>query len=236
MQIALLGYGKMGREIEAVLLDRGHEVTLRADSNSRATAADLKGSEVAIEFTRPDAAVDNILTCFEAGVPVVTGTTGWFTRLPEVRVEAANSKGSLFYASNFSIGVQVAFHVNRLLAGIMEKFEEYEPGIMEIHHTAKLDSPSGTAITLAEGILDQIRRKDKWVNHLSEEPNELSIISQREGEVPGTHMVTWNSRNDNVSIIHEARNRKGFALGAVKAAEWLAGKTGVYTMHDFLKF
>jgi 4-hydroxy-tetrahydrodipicolinate reductase len=174
--------------------------------------------------------------CFEADVPVVVGTTGWYGRLPEVRSEAARRNSGLLYATNFSIGVQIMFHLNRELAKIMDKMDEYEPGIMDIHHAAKLDSPSGTAITLAEDILHQIKRKTSWVNELAENPSELSIISQREGEVPGTHMVTWNSRNDNVSLIHEARSRRGFALGAVKAAEWLHGKRGVYTMHDFLKF
>lgn len=236
MQIALLGYGKMGHELETVLSARGHTVTVKASSQHPAMVESLKGSDVAIEFSRPDAAVDHILMCFDAGIPVVVGTTGWFGRLPEVRLEAAQRGGTLLYASNFSIGVQVMFHMNRMLASIMDTIDEYEPGIMEIHHTAKVDSPSGTAITLAEGILDQIKRKEHWVNHLAEHPNELSIISQREGEVPGTHMVTWNSRTDNISLIHEARNRSGFALGAVKAAEWLQGKRGVYTMHDFLKF
>lgn len=236
MEIALIGYGKMGREIEAVLQERGHTVCLRVSSAAALQAGDLKGAETAIEFSRPEAAVDHILTCFSAGVPVVVGTTGWYSRLPEVRAAAAQQRSALLYATNFSIGVQVVFHVNRQLARIMEKLDEYDPGIMEIHHTMKLDAPSGTAITLAEGILDEITRKDSWVNHLAEQPHELTIISQREGEVPGTHMITWNSRNDNISLIHEARNRRGFALGAVKAAEWLQGKSGVYTMHDFLKF
>jgi 4-hydroxy-tetrahydrodipicolinate reductase len=236
MQIALIGYGKMGREIESVLTERGHDVTLRVTEEHPAVAEDLRGSDVAIEFSRPDAAVDNILKCFEADVPVVVGTTGWYGRLPEVRLEAARGNRAMLYATNFSIGVQLMFHLNRELAKIMEQLDEYEPGIMEIHHAAKLDAPSGTAITLAEGILDHIKRKTSWVNHLAENPGELSIISERQGEVPGTHMVTWNSRNDNISLIHEARNRRGFALGAVKAAEWLHGRRGVYTMHDFLKF
>jgi 4-hydroxy-tetrahydrodipicolinate reductase len=236
MRIALLGYGKMGQEIEAILTERGHEITHRVSTQHPVNADDLRGTDVAIEFSRPEAAVDNMFMCFEADVPVVVGTTGWYGRLPEVRSEAARRNSGLLYATNFSIGVQIMFHLNRELAKIMDKMDEYEPGIMEIHHAAKLDSPSGTAITLAEDILHQIKRKTSWVNELAENPSELSIISQREGEVPGTHMVTWNSRNDNVSLIHEARSRRGFALGAVKAAEWLHGKRGVYTMHDFLKF
>jgi len=236
MKIALIGYGKMGVEIDMICDQRAHEVTHRISSMNPIIADDLRGIDVAIEFSRPDAAVQNILTCFEANVPVVVGTTGWYNRMPEVRTEAARSNGSLLYATNFSIGVQILFHMNKELARIMDAFDEYEPGIMEIHHTAKLDAPSGTAITLAEIILENIKRKNSWVNELADDPNQLSIISQREGEVPGTHMVTWNSRNDNVSLIHEARNRRGFALGAVKSAEWLVGKRGVYTMHDFLKF
>lgn len=235
MKIALLGYGKMGKEIEAVLLERGHEVTLRSTTSTPFLPADLAGTDVAIEFSEPSSAVDNIFKCFEANCPVVVGTTGWYTRMPEVRDECLNGKQSLFYATNFSIGVNVLFHINKELARVMTQFDEYEPGILEIHHLAKLDKPSGTAITLAEGIMENYPSKTKWVNELAQNKDELTIISQREGEVPGTHVINYTSSVDNISLVHQANNRRGFALGAVKAAEWLKGKNGIFTMNDMLK-
>ncbi len=235
MKIALLGYGKMGKEIEAVLLERGHEITLRSTASTPFLPADLAGSDVAIEFSEPSSAVDNIFKCFEANCPVVVGTTGWYTRMPEVRNECQSGNHSLFYATNFSIGVNVLFHLNKELARVMNQFDEYEPGILEIHHLAKLDKPSGTAITLAEGILENFPSKTKWVNELAQNKDELTIISQREGEVPGTHVINYTSSVDNISLVHQANNRRGFALGAVKAAEWLKEKNGIFTMNDMLK-
>jgi 4-hydroxy-tetrahydrodipicolinate reductase len=232
MKIAILGFGKMGHEIEKILIQRGHEVTLRASRHAPFVAADLVGTDVAIEFSTPATVVDNIYKCFEAKCPVVVGTTGWYGRLPELRTEALNSGAALLYSTNFSIGVNVVFHLNKALARIMDQLDEYEPSMVEIHHLAKLDSPSGTAITLAEGILENLKRKESWVNHA----NELSIVSKREGEVPGTHIISYDSEVDTIQLIHQAKNRRGFALGSVKAAEWLVGKQGVFTMSDFLKF
>ncbi len=236
MKIALLGYGKMGKEIETVLSERGHTVSLCVDKDRPFLARDLEGTDIAIEFSTPGSAVENIFRCFEANCPVVVGTTGWYSRLPEVKTEALSSAQSILYATNFSVGVNILFHLNRELARIMNNFRDYEPGMIEIHHTAKLDKPSGTAITLAEGIIDKLERKTKWVNDLATHADELSIVSQREGDVPGTHMITYSGKDDNISLIHEAKGRRGFATGAVLAAEWLLGKKGVYTIHDFLKF
>lgn len=236
MKVAIIGYGKMGHEVEAVLQELGHEVSLRSDEKSPFKAEDLHGSDVAIEFSRPESAVDNIFKCFDANCPVVVGTTGWYMRMPEVRNECLSRNQSMLYATNFSIGVNVLFHLNKELARIMERFPEYEPGILEVHHLAKLDKPSGTAITLAEGIIENIPRKKEWINESAEKQDQLTIISQREGEVPGTHVINYTSSVDNISLVHQANNRRGFALGAVKAAEWLIGKKGCYSIQDFLKF
>jgi 4-hydroxy-tetrahydrodipicolinate reductase len=236
MKIAILGYGKMGKEIESVLQKRGHEITLRSTASAPFKPEDLSGTDVAIEFTQPESAVDNIFKCFDANCPVVVGTTGWYSRMPEVRNECISRGQAMFHATNFSIGVNVLFHINKIMASIMQDFSEYEPGILEIHHAAKLDKPSGTAITLAEGILENFPAKTKWVNELAQHPDELTIISQREGEVPGTHVINYTSTVDNLSLVHQANNRMGFALGAVKAAEFLSGKKGIFTMKDMLKF
>lgn len=236
MKIALLGYGKMGHEIESVLLKRGHEITLRSTASAPFKPDDLAGTDVAIEFSQPDCAVDNIFKCFDANCPVVVGTTGWYTRMPEVRSECLSRDQTMICATNFSIGVNVLFHMNKIMSRIMNEFEEYEPGILEIHHTAKIDKPSGTAITLAEGILENYPGKTKWVNELAQQPDELTIISQREGEVPGTHVINYTSSADNLSLVHQANNRQGFAHGAVKAAEYIRGKKGIFTMADMLKF
>jgi 4-hydroxy-tetrahydrodipicolinate reductase len=236
MKIAIIGYGKMGHEIETVLTDRGHEITLRATTGNPFSVADLQGTDVAIEFSRPESAIDNIMTCFDANCPVVVGTTGWYNRMPEVRTVCGQRNQAFFYATNFSIGVNVVFHLNKILAGIMNGLPEYEPGILEIHHVAKRDQPSGTAITLAEGILESLPHKTKWVNELASATDELTIISQREGDVPGTHVINYTSPVDNISLVHQATNRRGFALGAVKAAEWLKDRKGIFTMKDMLRF
>jgi 4-hydroxy-tetrahydrodipicolinate reductase len=235
MNIALIGYGKMGKEIEQILVQRGHTITLRSTRSAPFNAGDLAGTDVAIEFTEPHSAVDNIFKCFEAGVPVVVGTTGWYTRMPEVREACATMNGGLFTASNFSIGVNLLFKINRELARLMNDFEEYTPSMEEIHHTAKRDAPSGTAITLAEGILENYPNRSGWINESTEDAAQLGIISRREGEVPGTHIIRYTSAVDEIQLVHQAYNRKGFALGAVKAAEFMQAKKGVYTMEDLLK-
>jgi len=234
MNIALIGYGKMGKEIEQILLQRGHSVTLRSTRSTPFKAQDLASTDVAIEFTEPHSAVDNILKCFEARVPVIVGTTGWYMRMPEVHEACAQMNGGLFTASNFSIGVNILFKINKELARIMHDFDEYTPSMDEIHHTAKRDAPSGTAITLAEGILENYPDRDGWINESTEDAHKLGIVSLREGEVPGTHIVRYASAVDEIQLVHQAYNRKGFALGAVKAAEYMHGKKGVFGMSDLL--
>jgi 4-hydroxy-tetrahydrodipicolinate reductase len=235
MNIALIGYGKMGKEIEQILLQRGHTVSVRSTRSAPFKAADLAGSDVAIEFTEPGAAVDSILKCFEAGVPVVVGTTGWYTRMPEVKEACEQTNGALLAASNFSIGVNLVFEFNRQLAAMMRSFEEYSPSMEEIHHLAKRDAPSGTAITLAEGVLENYPERSEWINEATDNPHQLGIVSRREGEVPGTHIVRYTSEVDEIQLVHQAFNRKGFALGAVKAAEFMLGKRGVFSMGDVLR-
>ncbi len=237
MKIAILGYGKMGKVIEQIAESRGHSIVLTIDEDNAASlkTEDLKQADVAIEFSVPASAVNNIYKCFEANVPVVVGTTGWLDKLEEVKSNCTEKKQSLFYSSNYSIGVNLFFKLNEYLAKLMNGHREYNPEIEEIHHVHKLDAPSGTALSIAEQILNQLEAKQKWVNTSTDNPNELGIISKRIGEVPGTHTVTYRSEADEISITHFAHNRKGFATGAVIAAEWLIGKKGVYGMNDLLK-
>jgi 4-hydroxy-tetrahydrodipicolinate reductase len=234
MKIAILGYGKMGQEVERVAMKRGHEIPLVIDSEEdwKKVGMQLRDSEVAIDFSLPDAAVNNIYRCFDAGVPVVTGTTGWYDELDRVRKDCLDRGQALFYATNFSIGVNIFFHVNRFLAKLMSKQEEYEISIEETHHIHKRDAPSGTAITLADDIIENIERKEKWVRETAEHPGELGIRSVRTENVPGTHRVRYDSEIDTIEIIHTAKNRRGFATGAVMAAEFLLGKKGIYEMKD----
>ncbi|MEZ4798357.1 MAG: 4-hydroxy-tetrahydrodipicolinate reductase [Flavobacteriales bacterium] len=237
MKIALVGYGKMGKEIEQMAISRGHEIVFKTSVGLTSETVAIKEADVAIEFSRPDAAVNNILLCIQFGVPVVIGTTGWYNRLDEVKIETNSNKGAILYSTNFSIGVNVLFHMNKMLASIMDKLDEYTPSMKEIHHVHKLDKPSGTAITIAEGIIDEIARLDSWaIDHEKEANDVLNIDVERTDEVPGTHTIKYESEIDIIEMTHIAKNRKGFALGAVKAAEWLVGKQGVYTMKDFLKF
>lgn len=239
MKIALLGYGKMGKAIESVIDSiPQHEVIMRFDGeNGEALSVSmLAGADVAIEFSTPATAIANINKCFEAGVPVVVGTTGWHQQLPEVTQLCEETNSTLFWASNFSIGVNIFFAMNKYLAKVMNEQEQYDVTLEEIHHTEKLDSPSGTAITLATGVLEEVDRKHEWVNQPAEGEEQLSIISKREAGVPGTHLVTYNSGIDTIEISHVAHSRLGFAQGAVKAAEWVHGKQGVYTMSDMLQF
>lgn len=236
MKILLLGYGKMGKEIEQIAISRKHEVVLKVDETNAATVsiADFKKADVAIEFSTPENAVPNIYKCFEAEIPIVVGTTGWLNNLKEVEQKCKYGNHTLFYASNFSIGVNIFFKVNTYLAKIMNAYSNYEVSLEEIHHIHKLDSPSGTGISLANQVLEQISRKTKWVEGISEKENELSIISKRENEIPGTHMIYYRSEVDDIEIKHTAHNRKGFALGAVMAAEFVQNKKGIYGMNDML--
>ncbi len=236
MKIVLIGYGKMGKEIEKIARERGHEIVLIIDIDNRheLTPEGVAGADVAIEFTGPAAAYDNIMRCFDLQLPVVSGSTGWLDRYEEVRRRCEKEGQAFFYASNFSIGVNILFHMNRILARIMGRYPEYEVTIEETHHIHKKDAPSGTAITLAEGILEHHPGKRRWVNHRAETEEELPILSRREGEVPGIHTVRYESAMDLLELTHSAKSRRGFALGAVMAAEFLAGKKGCYGMNDLL--
>lgn len=250
MKTAIIGYGKMGREIEKILQERGHEVCLiiDADNASELDAEHLHGIDVALEFTTPDTAYQNIRTCIEHHTPVVSGTTGWVSRLKELQ-DLCKEKGSaLFYASNYCLGVNLMFRLNRKLAQLIAKVDGYDVKVEEVHHTQKKDAPSGTAITLAEGIIEQLPMKHEWVNYapgisqsthrietLEEAKQEqLVICSKREGMVPGIHSVTYESEDDILTIKHTIKNRRALAMGAVIAAEFLAGKKGVYSMDDLL--
>jgi 4-hydroxy-tetrahydrodipicolinate reductase len=240
MKIALVGYGKMGKAIASLAKERGHDVVATIDDASF-DLSELNQADVAIEFTQPDAAVHNIYKCFEANVPIVVGTTGWYDKYEEVSNFAKSNGKSLFTATNFSIGVNLFFSINKKLAAMMNQFPEYEVSMNETHHIHKLDHPSGTAVTLAEGILNNIDRKKSYVGLLENEPSqlkalELKITSKREDEVPGFHEVVYESEIDEIKISHNAKTRKGFALGSIIAAEWLQGKKGVFGMSDLLKF
>lgn len=238
MHIALLGYGKMGKMIERIAVERGHEVVLTVDENNRSTVTgeQLRQADVAIEFSAPAVAVDNYKWCFENGVPVVSGTTGWLEHWEEVVEDCRQRNGGFFYASNFSIGVNIFFQLNKYLAKLMNGFDNYKVFIEETHHIHKLDAPSGTAITLAEGIIENVDRKDRWTLETVEKTTDIPIHAIREGEVPGIHEITYESDVDTISIKHDAKSRAGFALGAVIAAEFTAGKRGFLGMDDMLKF
>ena len=237
MKIALIGYGKMGHMIEEIAVQRGHQVVLKIhiDNTEKFTKENTAAADVAIEFTAPDVAYQNVLRCFDYGVPVVSGSTGWNENLPQAKEVCRQKGGAFLHASNFSIGVNIFFQVNKLLARLMASQPDYEVALKEIHHTQKRDAPSGTAVTLAEQVLESLERKKNWVNGPSQQPGELSIISERLDPAPGTHHVKYTSEVDDIEIIHTAYNRKGFALGAVLAAEFLAGKQGVFTMDDVLR-
>ncbi|MCU4174960.1 4-hydroxy-tetrahydrodipicolinate reductase [Carboxylicivirga sp. N1Y90] len=236
MKIALIGYGKMGKEIEAIALERGHEVVSRIDISTNDSFDDtaFKSAEVAIEFTRPEAAYNNYLNCFERNIPVVSGTTGWLDRMPEIEKECKENGQTFFYASNFSLGVNIFFELNKQLARIMNKVKEYDVSMEEVHHTQKLDEPSGTAITLAEGISNNLERKETWTLDSDSKDNEIHIKAIREGQVPGIHTIKYDSPVDEIHIHHSAKSRKGFALGAVLAAEFTKGRNGLLSMNDLL--
>ena len=238
MKIALIGYGKMGKTIEQIALQRGHQIVSIIDINNTADfdSEAFRSADVAIEFTTPATALNNYMRCFAANVPVVSGTTGWLDHLDEVKAKCEQEGKTFFYASNFSVGVNIFFALNRYLAKIMNNFPAYDVRMTEVHHIHKLDAPSGTAITLAEGILEHIARKKRWTLETAEQPTDLPIHAIREGEVPGIHEIVYESEADTISIKHDAKSRAGFALGAVIAAEFTAGKKGFLGMNDLFHF
>jgi 4-hydroxy-tetrahydrodipicolinate reductase len=238
MKVAILGYGKMGKTIEPILIARGHKVVLKvnADNLEELTLENLLQCDVAIEFTQPESAIDNYRLCFEAGLPVVSGTTGWLEHLDMIKEEMRAANGALFYAPNYSIGVNIFFKVNEFLAKLMNTQTNYDVEIEEIHHTQKIDSPSGTGIKTAEIILQELDQKTKWAENVKSSENELLIKVKREDNVPGTHIVEYISDVDKITLGHTAFSRQGFALGAVLAAEFLLGKKGFYQMNDLLNF
>lgn len=241
MKIAIIGHGKMGHIVEEIARMRGHEIiTIVDEDNLHELASEkFRSADVAIEFTRPTSAVDNILKCFAAGVPVVSGTTGWTESLPELREMCAKGAGTLLWSSNFSVGMNIFMALNRYLTKIMARFPEYHPEMEETHHIHKLDHPSGTAITLAEDLITLYPPMTRWAEPQQATPVDadvLSIKAHREGEVPGIHTIKWESEADSISITHSAHSRAGFALGAVIAAEWLPGHKGFFNMTDVLEF
>ncbi|HEY8367050.1 MAG TPA: 4-hydroxy-tetrahydrodipicolinate reductase [Bacteroidia bacterium] len=235
MKIGLLGYGKMGKTIEAIAIERGHSIAWKISKSNRGDLSPelLKEADVVIEFTRPEFAVENINFCIDNKVPVVVGTTGWYSEFEEIKSRTLHNKAALFYATNFSVGVNLFWKLNKQLAQLMNANPQYKAKIEEVHHIHKLDEPSGTGITTAEGIIENHEAYAKWKLNDASETN-LPIYSYREGEVPGTHRVIWTSEEDKIMLEHEAFGRKGFASGAVLAAEWLNGKEGVFTMTDML--
>ncbi|MES2761268.1 MAG: 4-hydroxy-tetrahydrodipicolinate reductase [Bacteroidota bacterium] len=235
MNIALLGYGKMGKEIETIALKRGHTIVLKVDETNASTFTneDLKKADVAIEFSTPHTVLSNIKKCFEAQVPIVVGTTGWYDEFEMIQELCLQKNAALFHATNFSVGVNLFFKVNSYLAELMNKYDTYNVEMEEIHHIHKLDKPSGTAISLANQILEKIDRKTKW-SITDKNADTLFIKDVREGEVPGTHILKYTSDVDDIEIMHKAHSRKGFALGAVIAAEYIKDKKGIFTMNDLI--
>ena len=236
MKIALIGYGKMGKTIEQIALNRGHEIVLKIDINNQheLTIENLQKADAVIEFTIPSSAISNYNTCFKAGVPVVSGTTGWLDRKDEVVAEINKQNGTFFYASNFSLGVNLFFALNKKLAALMANRPEYDISMEEVHHTQKLDAPSGTAITLAEELFDNHPGKKSWTLENPASDDQMHIEAIREGQVPGIHRIKYESEVDYIEIKHSAKSRQGFALGAVLAAEFCYGKKGLLTMNDLL--
>lgn len=237
MNIALIGYGKMGKEIEKIAIERGHSIVLTIDINNPQdlTEVNLKKADVAIEFTTPTTACNNYISCFNAGTPVVSGTTGWLDRFDEITKLCNEKQGGFFYASNYSLGVNIFFELNRKLAAIMNNFPSYDVCVEEAHHNQKLDAPSGTAISIAKDILANIERKKSWRLNEFKSTDELQVVSKRLGTVPGTHVVEYDSPDDTIEIRHSAKSRRALAFGAVIAAEFLKGKQGVFSMKDLLK-
>jgi 4-hydroxy-tetrahydrodipicolinate reductase len=244
MKIALIGYGKMGKMIESIALDRNHEIVLVIDQNNTQdlTIENIKKADVAIEFSTPSSVLDNINIAIDAQVPIVVGTTGWYGHLQEIKNNCDENNATVMYGSNFSVGVNIFFQINQQVAKMMNNFSaEYDVAVEEIHHVHKLDSPSGTAITIAEDILSEFKQKTEWVDVKAEDPvtnhppQHLIVSSYREGEVPGTHSVIYDSDVDRIELKHEAHGRQGFALGAVLAAEWLKDKSGFFSVKEMYK-
>jgi 4-hydroxy-tetrahydrodipicolinate reductase len=238
MKVALIGYGKMGKAIEEIAIKNGDEIVLKISSSGKElfTVENIKKADVAIEFTNPHSSVENIKKCLDAGVPVVCGSTGWLKQFDDVENYCRQKNGCFLYASNFSIGVNIFFEVNKYLAQLMNNQNDYQVSVEEIHHTQKKDSPSGTAITIAEQIIQKINAKKEWLNAETKNENQLQITSKRIDDIPGTHKVLYNSSADDIEIIHTAHNRTGFAAGAVQAAKFVIGKKGIFGMNDVLGF
>lgn len=239
MKIAIIGYGKMGHMVEEVAKSRGIEIScvIDADDIHKYSSEEFRRSDVAIQFTQPGAAVEGILSCFTAEVPVVVGTTGWLNSLPELKAMCEKGAGTMLYSSNFSIGMNIFMAMNRCMTKIIDSFDAYSPSLTEVHHVHKLDHPSGTAVTLAQQLTSISTRFKKWIEKEFGEKTEsgyLPVYHRREGEVPGIHTITWDSDCDTIVMTHEAKNRIGFARGAVSAAQWLAGRKGFFTIGDFL--
>jgi len=236
MKIALIGYGKMGKAIEQIAVQRGHEIVLKVgiENLEDNTIENIRKADVAIEFTGPESAFENVMRILDAGIPVVCGSTGWLGHYEEAKAHCLQRNGTFLYASNFSVGVNIFFAINKRLAELMAPHPAYDVTITEVHHTEKRDAPSGTAISLAEQILAENDRKQQWVNHRSTNPSDLVIISDRIDPAPGTHIIAYTSGIDDIEIKHTAHNRQGFATGAVLAAEHLLHKKGIFTMSDVL--
>ena len=237
MKIGLLGYGRMGQAIEKIALERGHEIVwrIRRDNRDSLHTEMIQQADLVIEFSLPESAYANVMACLQAGIPVVSGTTGWLEQLEQARKWCADNQGTLLWASNFSVGVNLFFALNQFLSALMNGRKEYNPSVQETHHVHKLDAPSGTALTITHDILNVLDRKNGWtLEPVGANSNNIPITAIREGEVPGTHRVRWASDIDEITIEHKAHSRTGFASGAVLAAEWVYGKTGTYTMNDVL--
>ncbi len=239
MDIALIGYGKMGKVIEQIAISRGHQIVAKCNSQSPIEDLDFRKADIAIEFTTPDLAVKHIECCINNNIPIVIGTTAWNDQLPYVKEYVSKHNGALLHASNFSIGVNIFFDINRRLAKLMEPHSSYDDSINETHHLQKLDAPSGTAVTLADDMLVENNNFSSWIHQKNEAPTvdkgQIDLTSYRAKDVPGTHVVQYNSEIDSIELKHTAHNRTGFALGSIIAAEWLIGKRGVYTMRDLIK-
>ncbi len=238
MNIALIGYGRMGKEIEKIALERNHKIVLKIDINNidKFTIENLSKVDVAIEFSIPETAYSNILKCMDADIPVISGTTGWLNKIEDIKTKCKLENKTFFYASNYSIGVNIFFKLNKFLATIMNNQNQYNVEVEEIHHIKKLDAPSGTAITIAEGLLHELERKNQWNKENEEAYDAIAIKSVRKGDIAGVHKVKYESQFDEIEISHSAKNRKGFALGVVLASEYIKDKTGFHTMDDMLKF
>jgi len=236
MRIAIIGYGKMGKTIEALAIDRGHEIVAIVDFDSSSSIQELNNTDidVAIEFTNPDVAFENLATLVRKNIPAISGTTGWLEKYEELCALVKEEDSGFLYASNFSVGVNIFFKLNRVLAKLMSPLDNYNPSLEEIHHIHKLDAPSGTAISLANDLISLHKQKVNWKNELNTKADTLSIVSKRIDEVPGTHSITYHSDIDEIKISHEAFSRKGFALGAILAAEWIRDKKGIFSMEDVL--